>query len=196
MKKKTIIIFLVIIATIFFSGCNSQINPDSSSAPISPSATISETPFWIEYEGLFHTLDLVRAQKEIPFTIILPTYFPDDSRRKTPSIIGPLKEFQQNDKIEVKVMYDLYPGENLSGIIIIYETNYISSLGDPELNPELERVEIGGLSVLKTKDDWSSERDAYYSFNSNDIYYNVEIHGLPNEESHKIVESIITQLKQ
>ena len=179
MKSKSNLIILIFLLTIIFPGCKSPI----------------VTPYWEENENRFNTNDLARAQKEIPFTIILPTYFPEDSRKKIPDIEGPLSQFQQDDKIEVRIMYDLYPGDNLSGIIIIDETNYASSLGDPELNPELERKIIEGISVVKTKDDWSPGRDAYYSFNSKDIYYNVETHGITNEESFKIVESMIKQIK-
>ncbi|MFC2007556.1 hypothetical protein ACFLVB_03040 [Chloroflexota bacterium] len=182
-----------LLVTIFLYGCNSQINPDSGLPLISPAATTNKTLFWMEYEGLFYTLDLARAQKEIPFKIILPTYFPEDSRKKIPDIKGPLSQFQKDDKIEVEIKYHLYPGYK-SGLIIISETNYEFALGGLELNPELERIEIEGLSVVKTKDDWSPNI-AYYSFNSKNICYYIEAHYLPNEESNKMVESMIMQLK-
>ena len=178
MKKQYRLILLAIIATIFIYGCNSQINLA-----------------WEEFQGCFYTTDLDRAQGEIPFTILLPTYLPD-SEQKTirPSIDGPLAQFQSDNEIEVNVKYGFDLGYDLPGIILITESNYPLSLGDPELNPELERVEIEGISIIKTKEDWSPGSDAYYSFSSNNIYYVVEIHNLPNEESNKIVNSMIIQI--
>jgi hypothetical protein len=195
MKKQYILILILVIFTLILFGCNSQINPDNSLASISPSATSNETLVWMELQGRFYTKDLARAQKEIPFTIILPTYLPDNKHEVyLPDIDGPLSELRNDNEIEVNIKYGFNLGHELPGIIIITESNYISSLGDPELNPELEQVEIQGISVRKTKDDWSPGSDAYYSFNSKNIYYVVETHNLPNEESNKIIESMIAQL--
>ena len=68
MKK----LFVIILAVSFLialplSGCT-QIQPDNN----------QETFSWIEYDdiGLFVTTDLARAQDEIPFNILVPTYIP------------------------------------------------------------------------------------------------------------------------
>ena len=137
MKKQYRLIFLVIIATIFSYGCNSQMNLA-----------------WEEFQGRFYTTDLDRAQEEIPFTILLPTYLPDNEQKTIlPSIDGPLAQFQSDNEIEVNVKYGFDLGYDWPGIILITESDFPSSLGDPELDPELERVEIEGISVVKTKDD-------------------------------------------
>ena len=180
MKTNHNIIILIFIVTILFSGCKSPI----------------VTPYWEENENRFNTNDLVRARKEIPFPIILPTYLPKNNPKKVfPDIEGPLSQFQDENKIEIIIRYGLDVGYYLPGAIMIYERNFTSSLGKPGLDPELESIEIEGILVVKTKDDFSAGFDAYYNFNSNNIFYRVETHGVPNEESKKIVESMVKQLK-
>ena len=78
---------------------------------------------------------------------------------------------------------------------MITESNHPYSLGDPEKDPELERIEIEGMFVVKTKDNWSPGSDAYYGFDSNNISYIVETYNLPDEESGKIVESMLNQIR-
>lgn len=163
--------------------------------PLQANST-NETLPWMEIEGYFHTTDIARAQKEIPFTILLPTYFPDCKQRIIfPTIDGPLSQYQDEYEIEVHINYGLDLGQEVPGIILIIETNGMLSLADPEFNPQFERVEMEDIWVIKTKDDWSLGSDAYYSFNSNDIFYVVETHNLSNKDSNKIVESILNQLK-
>ena len=63
----------------------------------------SSQPKWIEYEGQFATKDFKKAQDEIPFTIIMPTYLPYSQQDESiADIQGPLKEYQ-GDEIETKV---------------------------------------------------------------------------------------------
>ncbi len=78
---------------------------------------------------------------------------------------------------------------------MITESNHPYSLGDPEKDPELERIEIEGMFVVKTKDNWSPGSHAYYGFDSNNISYVVETYNLSNEESGKIVESMLNQIR-
>ena len=184
----------MIIATILFCGCNSKVDSDNDTTSASPPSTSDQTLFWQEIQGHFSTRDIARAQKEIPFIIILPSYLPEDSQNRIPGIQGTLKSFQEGERIGVEIMYALYPETILSGVIVIRENNYGISIGDPESDHDLELVEIKGISVVKTKDDWSPPIENWYCFNSKDIYYLVELHGLPNEESYKIVESMIIQI--
>jgi len=178
MKNWYSLIILIYLFTTFFTGCQSP----------------EKTPYWIESENRFYTKDINKAQKEISFIIILPTYLPENNKNNLPEIEGPLKRFQDNDEIEIIIRYGINIGKNYPGAIVIYERNYGYSMGEITLDHEEELIEIEGISVIRTKEEWS-EFDAYYSFNSKSIYYKVEIHGIPNEESYKIVESIIGQLK-
>ncbi len=107
---------LVIIATILLYGCNSQVNPDNGPPSISPPSTSNQTLFWKELQGRFYTKDLARAQKEIPFPILLPTYLPDNEYDiYLPDIDGPLKRFHSGDRIRVNernTPLDLPIGQN------------------------------------------------------------------------------------
>jgi hypothetical protein len=157
---------------------------------------------WMEYEGMFATKDFERAQKEIPFSIVLPTYLPyNQPDNNIPDIQGPLKEFQDKEEIKVIIAYGILVNKEIKGSILIYEYNYAVSLADDEnnpdfyeYNPELELVTIGNVPVVKTKDDWSIDTH-YYSFNSNNIYFVIETHDIPVGESTKVVESMIAQIK-
>lgn len=181
---------------LFLSSCSHQVDDAGNSKSIQPDSTSNEILYWVEIQGRFYTKDLAKAQKEIPFPILLPTYLPNNLQDTyLPDIDGPLGQFRDDNNIEVNIKYHLNSEHKLPRIIIIRERNYSSSLGDPEFNPELERIENEGISVIKTRDDWSPDSDSYYSFNSHNIYYIVETHNLPNEESNKIVESIIDQLE-
>lgn len=112
-----------------------------------------------------------------------------------PVIEGPLgKSEEDNGIVEVNIKYAINIGHDLSTLIVIGERNAPYTLGEIEVNPELEKVEIQGISVIKTKDKWSPNRDTYYCFNSNNIYYVIEMHNLPDEECLKVVEYMITQL--
>jgi len=185
MKKEFILVLIICVVTICFYGCNSQIQTDS----------------WTVFENRFYTSDLARAQQEIPFPILMPNYQPENNEMiSLPYISGPLKQFQEDNNVKIKIQFGI--GLNLDSTqyaaVLIFESNCSSSLGDPELSPKLERIEIEGIPVVKTKDDWSVS-DAYYSFNSNNIFYKVEAHLLPNESVKKmvfkIVESMVKQLK-
>ena len=189
--KKTKFLIVLIMFIVLVCGCNSETDRNDSASSVS---STNETLLWVENEGRFVTLDLARAQQEIPFAILLPKYLPSDSQKKIPDIEGPLKQYQE-DKVEIKIMFSLYPTRGMSGIIVIYESNSPASLADPELNPELETVDIKDITVIKTRDDWSPDKDAYYSFEYAGIYYVMEMHGLSTGESKKIVESILAQLK-
>jgi len=183
MKIHQKIFILIFVLTILFTGCKSPI----------------VTPYWEENENRFNTNDLARAQKEIPFPIIIPTYLPKNNPKKVfPDIEGPLSRFQDENNIEIIIRYGLDIGNYLPGAVMIYESNCESyhgfSTGDTEYDPDLEQIEIERILVVKTKDNFSAGFDAYYSYNSEDIYYNVETHGIPNEESNKIVESMVKQL--
>ncbi len=200
MKKQFGFLFLAIIAAIFLYGCHYSKNTinisdnNNSSLP----ADWKNAP-WIEIDNRFDTSVLSRAQEQIPFPIILPNYHPENGQViSLPYIEGPLKQFQEENHVEIIIRFSIILSSTSSVGIMISESNYASSLGEPELNPELEKIEIVGMPVIKTRDDWSIS-DVYYSFDSRNTYYNLEAHFLPNKESvkitvFKIVESMIIQI--
>jgi hypothetical protein len=186
---------LLIFGLLLLNGCDSKnANNNKTESPQS-SVTSNQTLYWIELQGRFNTKDLDRAQKEIPFKIILPSYLPNNQQNyNLPDIEGPLSVSQDNN-IEVYVRYVVDCGNNLQGLLKISEINYELTLGNPESDPDLEAIKINNMTVIKTKDDWSSGMTYYYSFNSNDIYYIVVTHDIPVEETNKVVESIIKQIE-
>jgi hypothetical protein len=180
-------------------------------------STASNSLFWTEYQGelvtsypagtpdrtevqrRFATNDLAKAQKEIPFEIILPTYIPGKEHNRQMVIDGPLDT--EGTSVEIRIKYDVDIGDPKTAMILIIETNRHRSLGDVELEPDLEVINLAGFEVTKSKDDLS-ETDTYFSFNQDGIFYLIEMHLFDNEnsfnideESLKIVESFINQLK-
>jgi hypothetical protein len=186
--------FLAIIAVIFLDGCHyskSTINIGNNNTSSLPT-NWKNTP-WIEIDNRFDTSDLARAQEQIPFPIILPNYHSDSKQKiSLPYIEGPLKQFQEDNNVEIIIRFGIISTPNVA-VMISESNNNTSSLGEPELDPELEKIEIEGMSVLKTRDNWSMS-DVYYSFNSKNIYYNLEAHFIPNEECREIVQSIVESI--
>jgi len=118
----------------------------------------------------------------------------------SPVIDGPLDSESTNDKIDVNIKYDVDIGEPKTAMIQITETNRNLSLGDVQLDPDLEVINIAGIEVTKSKDGFS-ETNTYFSFDHDSIFYLVEMHLFDNEnsfkideESLKIVESMINIL--
>jgi hypothetical protein len=193
MTKQFELIALVLFClfTFLYYGCCPETGVDNT-----PPATENGSLYWMEVQGRFATNDLVRAQAEIPFNIVLPTYIPDSRFDKPlPHIEGSLRTSSNDDDIEVIVRYLLYLGDDIPSQIFIRERNSPISMGDPELNPQLELIEIDGKSVTKTRDDWGSGYTAYFSFNSDNIYFVVETLYIPTEEAMKVVESLIQQVE-
>ena len=189
-KATLLVLFSVIILGV---GCYSQ-TPPTTPAP-NPSVTPPKPLPWEETYGRFYTKDLTRAQEEIPFPIILPSYVPDKRKdAPPPDIIGPLTEFRDDNDIGVDIKYLLYLGDEILGQIIIKQSNRHISLGDPQLNPELEKIEIDGKWVIKTKDSFAPN-ESWFSFNLENVYFLVYFQGLPTEEAIKIVESMIKQIE-
>ncbi len=196
MKKPfagALLILLVALISIY-TGCTKE----APSSNVSTTPTVkTEAPYWATENGVFYTKDFDRAQKEIPFLIILPDYFPSKQEEMLlPDIKGPLRESQINGEIEIEIRYTLQPGLKDSGLIRIFETNLNFTLGDPELNPRLEVISIRNNQVLKIEQgDLGLGPGIWFSFNSNNIYFVVEIYNLPTEEAIKIVESMIKQIE-
>jgi hypothetical protein len=157
------------------------------------------TPASTEYQRRFATNDLAKAQKEIPFEIVLPTYIPGKEHNRQMVIDGPLDS--EGTTVEIRIKYDVDIGDPKAAMILITETNKNISLGDIQLDPDLEVINIAEFEVTKSKDGFS-KTDTYFSFNHNDVYYLVEMSLFENNNSFKIdeesliiVESLINQLK-
>ena len=137
---------------------------------------------------------MARAQKEIPFPIVLPSYVPDErTDAPPPDITGPLREYHYDDKVKVDILYIVDLGSEIPGIIEISESNYPVLPGDPELNPDLEPIEICGKKVIKTEGNYSQGLGVIFYFNQNEIYFVAGVYNFTAGEAVKVVESILEQ---
>ena len=144
---------------------------------------------WVERDELFHTIDLTRAQEEIPFTIITPDYIPmirGDIRY--PGITGTLKEYQINGKAGIDITY--FTKYDKESFIEIEEYNFPVTSGDPEINPGLEIVNMYNIEVVRSV----SEYDTYFCFNKDEVYYLLHFQYVPLDEAEKVLESMLKQL--
>ena len=188
-------LILLCFVTFLCHGCYTETGTDNYSSS-TPPATANETLPWSEAYGRFYTTDLARAQEEIPFPIILPSYVPDKRKdAPPPGITGPLGEYQYNDEVQVDILYSVDLGDKVPGIIEISESNYPVLPPDPRLNPEFEAVEIYGKRMVKTEGDFGLGPGVAFFFSCDTIYFVVTLHNFPAEEAVKIVESIIQQME-
>jgi hypothetical protein len=139
----------------------------------------------------FQTNDMVRAQEHIPFTIVFPTYLPTVS--SSPNIMGPLGVLA-DEGVEVSIQYATLV-LNQPGMILLTESTFVRSFGDPSLDPSLELADIGGKQVIKSKDQSSQELEHAYFFDSKGIYFFIEMHGVPTDQAIKVIGSLIQQIK-
>ena len=147
---------------------------------------------WAESYGRFYTRDLARAQEEIPFPIVLPSYVPDNQKdAPLPGIDGPLRGYQHNNEVQVKIYYSVYFGGEVPGTILISEYNYPVVSLDPKLNPGYEPIEIHGKQLIKREGNYVPGPGVIFYFNHENIYYVVRIYNLPIDEALKVVESMI-----
>ncbi|MFC2067067.1 hypothetical protein ACFLUO_08515 [Chloroflexota bacterium] len=178
--KKLLVLFLGIAMLCSIVGCSqAQSNPASKPLP------------WIEYDGLFETKDLERAQGEIPFNILLPDYISNEENQvPLPSIRGPLRESQSSGEIVVEILYFLDPTQDNSGLIIITESERPIDPADSE-----NIIEINGKSVVQWNGNFSLGPGFFFFFEDSGIYFVVELYYISYDESIKILESMIKQAK-
>ena len=149
----------------------------------------------MEGQGQFCTNDLARAQAEIPFTILLPTYIPDERQDALlPQIEGPLRTSDDDNEVEVIVRYAVYLDSDITGHIFIRERNSTLLPPDPELNPDYEYLDIRGKRLVKTEGNFPLGSGIIFYFSHDNIYFVVETYNLSAEEALKVVESMIDQL--
>jgi hypothetical protein len=199
MKRPFELILLILIGFIALSchGCHTEMTTETPKystphcIPISP-----DTIYWCETEEWFYTTDLARAQDRVPFPIVLPSYIPAKGKGiPRPSISGPLITGSDNET-EISISYSIDLGDETEHSIFIIESNYPHahySMGDPESDPNLELIEIGGKQVVKSEPADPSGSVFLFDFNSESIYFTVGLCNFPADEAMKIVESIVKQ---
>jgi len=135
---------------------------------------------------------LENLQKAVPYTIVVPTYFPDNISFTLVSIGGPDPGVHSKTSVAFSLTYK-EKGEN--NIITIDEENYES---DPiPSDPLSPRIDISGVKVVEedTKlpyPDSSHQLDGIsYVWSHNGITFMVQIFGFQRDESRKVIESMI-----
>ena len=101
------ILVLLMVLCVVLSGCISEVDDTDQSEDLNKDTQTTDTSHWIrDSKGHFHTNDVNLAQREIPFTIVVPSYIPECfGTDYLYEITGPyIDEFR--NIIEVKIRYD------------------------------------------------------------------------------------------
>jgi hypothetical protein len=150
---------------------------------------VQKSPQWMEGADRFFTLDIKRAQEEIPFTILFPSYLPNiQGDMRLVGIEGILKEYQNEGRALIIMVYSAVHN---ASIIEISEFNYPVTSVNPDINPGLEKVNMQNKEVIR---DIGNDGSVYFYFNHDGIYYIIHFEYIPFEETEKVVESMLKQL--
>ena len=154
-----------------------------------------EDYLWVvNSQGIFRTSDLERAQREIPFTIIVPEYLPDNLDPYSPYLIeGPVKGSSGNENIRVEVSYKAYGKPEID---IIENSEKFLMLPNPDLDPVY--LDIGGVQVLQQEAHMYGNpiiEGLHFDWNQSGRTFSVRIFEYSQDEGIKIVESMIKQIE-
>ena len=158
----------------------------------------AEQSWWVDPYGRFHTTDLDRAQREIPFPIAVAAYVPANVTA-IPHIEGPLRGTCSEDGIEVTVTYLGRDGARSDRIMIHQHSSPYLPL-DPDLNPDVSSyVEVAGRDLVRVDDcltlsspgGFLSCAGFSYWWSNNDVYFSVGVWGYDESEAIKVVESVL-----
>ena len=173
---------LLLLAVLICFACSGKVIPKPS-----------DTTYWrIGLDGEIFTNDLQRLQSEVPFIILLPDYLPEEFKNHTPDFI-----YTTNNPF-------------VSGAISI--TTYYATTESPHsisiheyILPGVENVitapvflDIKGYKVAERS--WMEpisigeklmQNVHKYQWDSDNVYYSVNIRGYSQDEARRIVESII-----
>jgi hypothetical protein len=152
----------------------------------------ANTTWFRDPNGQFHTNDLKRAQKETPFKIIMPSYWPTDLNTDQIMIVGPIK-INDSKSTQIEISYV----NNNTWIYINEENDHIVMSPTEQLSPVYHN--ISGISVLQEKIIYTTgsgtiEGIAFY-WNQNELTFSLETKSYRQEEGIKIVESMINRVK-
>jgi hypothetical protein len=159
-----------------------------------PQGSGEETLWVVDSHGIFHTSDLERAQQEIPFTIIVPEYLPDNLDPYSPYLVeGPVKGSSGNENIRVEVSYK---AKNKPQIDIIENSETFLMLPNPDANPIY--LEIAGIQVLQQDESIYSTpiiKGLRFDWNQSGRTFSVLVFSYSQDEGIKIVESMVRQME-
>ncbi len=139
-----------------------------------------------------------KVQKEVPFTIVIPTYFPKDIKPYPTVISGPGEGAFSDKSIAIGLTYE---EKGTNNFIWIMEENH-TSIAVPS-RPSSVYLDIEGTKVLEEEAElpyWpnpsnSSDSDLLrgilYDWNRSGVNFQVRIFGYDREECRKVIESMI-----
>lgn len=175
-------LMFVFVTILLFLACTSEQKADSEFYTI-----------WFKDSQEYRTNDMEVAQKETPFTIILPTYLPVDL------IIHPFFEGRArsafSDDIPLSIMY-YRTGDSFPYVDIEEYSKSISILSSDNSN-YLELSDIEVLEQETAQFSFTSMGEATfipgftYAWNNDGVYFYVRIMEYQLDEARKIVESMI-----
>jgi hypothetical protein len=141
--------------------------------------------------GIFYTNQLEKAQAELPFKLAQPSYLPKDINLPQLQIEGSLKSSAHLLKSDATIRY--YPTDpKQKETITLYENNYSVPGSDPET-----RLNINGTTVVESRFYETVVGPPYgafsliYEWKKDGVYYNLKAYQYLQDESMKIVESMI-----
>ncbi len=151
-------------------------------------------------ENSGYDTDIVeKLQKEVPFTIVIPTYFPDGIPPYPTGISGP-SEGKTSESVGIG--FSFYDDKDNRRFIFIGEENY--TITHISSDPTSIYLDIGGVQVLEEDintyvlsdpDDPESTPEliqgALYRWNRDGVSFLVAIYGYDRDECRKVVESMI-----
>ena len=160
-------------------------------------ATLDATPLWfVDHRGVFHTYNIEKAQAQIPFRIILPTYFPPDLSTD-PLFEGLMEETQPEASVGIRVKYREVVGG--SYLIRINESNWTATIL-PSSESTSRYLDIQDTEVLvnetdgaMTEDGWESHPALSFWWKKNGVLFHVTIGKYTEDEAIKIIKSMIDQ---
>jgi hypothetical protein len=171
----------------------------SSSACSSKNAIPTNTKYWFTLTPEdFQTNDQARAQEQIPFVIILPTYLPVDVS-DVPTIRGQLKDTVAKENIHVYLFYVEKIGRT-DTITIEESYNLIQRIpvGKNSVLYSINGVEIlkEDFEIIAIFPDGAKGKPIpmfQFTWNSNGNHFEVKIQNHTIDESKKVVESMIVR---
>jgi len=145
----------------------------------------------------YDTHAIEKLQKNVPFPIVVPAYFPEGIVPYPSGISGPSKGSRSDDSIEFGLVYE---GEDEGKFIWINEENFDQVVFKPT-EPTSLYLEISGINVLreeiedtvlsKSHDEFILIHGFYYAWVNDGISFMVEIFGYDEDVCRKVIESMI-----
>ena len=148
----------------------------------------------------FHTNDVERAQREVPFTIILPTYAPGGIRLDVYMIEGPVRGACSEDKVRIRVTFATESGDCFVYILMLGRMLNPLPPSDSEsayLGIDGKRMleYVTGVSVGYFSGGGEEIAGLSYTWNWDGVHFDVDVYGYDRAEARKIVESMIKQME-